>query len=308
MYSYGSSARVGVGKRGHGGRDYRPPPDRNKRDDGELVPPPLKACNCLIQLDIPEYLVGGASDNGNYDFAATDRRRMHWYFRGETVDERRKSMQKLTKQIRSKFGVHLEIPGRSQQGPVAIVGKSYRYTIPATAWLLQKLILTTTSGENDTPGIIQGRIQRNVKDPNDNILEGYWQQAIQHRSVDEGAIVGHLQPFWLFRSDKWSVMACDLIPSVDAESSSDAAFADDNPSKMKDNVLGQLQACIDNLQFRIGSAGLQGIDSFLHHLDENNTNLKQSMQQERAFSMAFAAGHPGKVNTLFQELSQIAIR
>ena len=52
MYSYGSSARVGGGKRGHGGRNYRPP--KEKRDP-DVTPPPLRQCLCVVEFNIEEY-------------------------------------------------------------------------------------------------------------------------------------------------------------------------------------------------------------------------------------------------------------
>ena len=130
MYSYGASARA-TGKRGHGGRNYRPPPERNK-NSGELTPPPMKACNCLLQLDLPEYLQAARRDvNGS-----NRPRRLHTWFPGNSVDERRKAVGRCEKHIRSRFGVHLVIPGRTQSSSVAIVGKSYHETIPAVAWFL----------------------------------------------------------------------------------------------------------------------------------------------------------------------------
>jgi hypothetical protein len=310
MYSYGSSTRVGVGKRGHGGRNYRPPPDR--KNNGDLVPPPLKACSCLLQLDIPEYMKecdvqGTESDNEHATSTVNslERRRTHMCFPGETIEERRKSMQHLSKRIRSKFGVHLQIPGRAQRGPVAIVGKSYRDAIPATAWFLQKLVLPLDGDDVNSVVHVTGRIQRNIKDPNDVVLEGKWRPtSLQGLQEVENT---HLQPFWLFQSDVWSVMACDLLTATKSGPSSPCVA---DASEPKD-ILGSLQICLDNFQFQIGSHGLHGLDIFLHNLFDNDTKAKGndgSKTKHPAWSMAFAAGHPEKVNPLFQEIRQIAIR
>lgn len=298
MYSHGSSAHVGVGKRGHGGRNYRPPPDRNK-NNGELVPPPLKACSCLVQLDLSEYMqlagfVSSASSLTEVSSEVADpssRRRLHTCFPGDTLEQRRKSVQQCEKHLRSRFGVHLVIPGRTQQAPVAIVGQSYRETIPATAWLLQQLMLPRNSGDSASVG---GRIQKNVKDPNDGTLEGRWWQQQKLDDIQESNGV-NLDPYWLFQSISWSVMACDLLTRRRA--SEPASDDQSSPSSPK-SILELLQTCIDNLKFRVGWTELQGMDVFFHTLRTKEMNVLLS-------SMAFAAGHPEKVAVLFEEVQQV---
>ena len=130
MYSYGSSSRGS--KQGHGGRNYRPPPER--RDPG-TVPPPLKLCHCLIELDVPEYAVPQPQG------------RTHASFGGK------KQVDLLIGVMRSVYCCHLEIPGRTKGGPVGVVGASVRNVIPACHYLLQSLAVNR----------IQARIHRDVK-------------------------------------------------------------------------------------------------------------------------------------------------
>jgi hypothetical protein len=308
MYSHGSSARIGVGKRGHGGRNYRPPPDRHNKGSGDLVPPPLKACDCLIQLDLPEYLqeagivasdIIGAADTT----ASSNRRRMHWCFPGDTLEERRQSVLRSEKQIRTKFGVHILIPGRLQRGPVTIAGTSYQDTIPATAWFLEKFVVSTrdtrTGSAIGEPGSFTGRIQRNVKDPNDVVLEGEWRRALPQEPSYEGKN-GPVQLFQLFQSDTWTVMACNLMAC------SKYSSGDIKQSESMD-FLEHLQTCVDNLKFRLGSSGLQEIDLFLRRLPAYENQSQHQRKQGEEWSMAFAAGHPSKMHVLVQEVAQVMI-
>ena len=120
MYSYGSSARAGVGKRGHGGRPYRPP---RKRRDPNSTPPPLKQCDCLIEIHLHEYL------------APQPMGRTHACFGG------RQAMEQCERDLRSAYQVHLMVPGKKQEGPISMVAKSYREALPALAWLLDQLAI-----------------------------------------------------------------------------------------------------------------------------------------------------------------------
>jgi hypothetical protein len=250
MYSHGSSVRIGVGKRGHGGRNYRPPPDNNNKkrgdDPNKLIPPPLKECNCMIQLDVPEYAEiasssvsvsasASSSDHNNQSSVTggVPPRRLHLCFEGSTLDERRKSVREIEKELRSEFGVHLVIPGRNQRGPLAVVGVSHRETIPATAYLMKRLIFddpstssssnaattATTSaaaGTNNTSSSIvfflTGRIQNNVKDPNGVVLLGrfFQHQRLSQQQQMDVATQFLLSPYWLFESASWNVMVCPL--------------------------------------------------------------------------------------------------
>ena len=171
MYAYGSSARA---KSGHGGRNYRPPPERK---DPSCTPPPLKECSCLILLDIDEYQ--SLQPTG----------RLHIVFGG------RETMQYCETFVRSEFTVHLIIPGRKQAGPVAIAAQTYRQALPAVAWLLQRI-----QGVDDS---VSGRIQTNVKNVQDPGVSGIWTKPSSTRS--------ERKPYWLFQSETWSVLGCPLL-------------------------------------------------------------------------------------------------
>ena len=131
MYSYGSSARVGS-KQGHGGRNYRPPPERK---DPKSTPPPLKLCDCLIELDVPEYATPQPQG------------RAHTSFGG------RQQVDACIRTIRLTHCCHLEIPGRTKGGPVGVVGETVQDAVPACHHLLQRLAVNQ----------IRARIHRNVK-------------------------------------------------------------------------------------------------------------------------------------------------
>ena len=385
MYSHGSSVRIGVGKRGHGGRNYRPPSDNNKKrgdDPNKLIPPPLKECNCLIQLDVPEYAeiasssvsVSASSSNSNHNNQSSGTggvppsRRLHLCFEGSTLDKRRKSVREIEKKLRSEFGVHLIIPGRNQRGPLAVVGVSHRETIPATAYLMKRLIFddpptnssssssssnaaTTAStsaaaaGTNNTSSSIvfflTGRIQRNVKDPNDVVLSGRFfqhQRLSQQQQMDAAATQFLLSPYWLFESASWNVMVCPLTSptlqqhqqrkssitplstvSGDEKSRSSSMTQSSSPSssssmtKQEETstmILEALQTCVDNLRFRLGNLALSELDIFLH----------PSPPSLRSPESAFATGnsttqapnnhqlqHSAPILAIFEEIRQVRV-
>lgn len=147
MYSSFGSRAVGSGKRGHGGRNYRPPPDRSSFEE---KPPPLKFCDCLIEFDIEEYQSVGV--------------REHRIFRG------RRALTAFEKDIRKLHRVHLVVPGRQQSGPVAIVGRTLREAIAGAETLMHQLQI-------DNDKIIQGRIHANVKDITLQPVQGQWRKA-----------------------------------------------------------------------------------------------------------------------------------
>ena len=111
MYSHGSSARAGIGKRGHGGREYRPPRERR---DAEATPPPLKEGACLLRFFLDEY-------------SRPAPRRDHRCFGG------RDGLRSLERALRSRCLCHLVVPGRRQSGPVAIVGRTIREALSGAA-------------------------------------------------------------------------------------------------------------------------------------------------------------------------------
>lgn len=364
MYRHGSSARVGVGKRGHGGRDYRPP--KQKNDPSKLVPPQLKECSCMVQLDVLEYsevavaaVVGRTSTpTGEEEQQQPQGRRLHLCFEGSSLDQRKKSLKNVEQVLRSGFGVHLVVPGRSQAGPVAVVGKSCKDTLPAVEYLMHRLVLTGNNDNNNnnfsmnssnnrddesqtpptdftevsssSPSFLKGRIMRNVKDPNDVVLSGrFLQQQPQpnhhhHRLVsqqqessfcpctnentnndgddsDDDGI--HLEPFWLFESESWSIMVCPLtLPSLPKQ----------QQQQIQTAIVEALQVGFDNLQFRLGNTALSELDIFLHQPPSSasppnsNTNANVIVTPP---PKAFASGDPASacIQTLYREILQTRV-
>jgi hypothetical protein len=252
----------------------------------------MKQCNCLIQLDIPEYLTRPAQAETTRDHgldetddtneitttqtvpnqeqssssssSSQQSQRQHIYFQGNTLGERRKTVEKSVKYVRSFYKVHLIIPGRNQKGPIAFIGQTYHETIPAIDYLLTKQLRMPTTSTANTNNIINGRIQCNVKDPHGQIWEGIFrikqshhhqqqkQQQPQESSSNENSN-NRLQPYWVFESDTWTVMACELSSST--RTSNDTT--NDNS-----NILQRLQVCIDNIKFQMGNEILREIDIF----------------------------------------------
>eukprot|EP00980_Cylindrotheca_fusiformis_P006431 scaffold1375_cov137-Cylindrotheca_fusiformis.AAC.20 len=257
MYGHHSSARVGVGKQGHGGRPYRPP---RPRRDPNSTPPPLKECSCLLQIDIPEYQSPQPAG------------RMHVSFGG------REAVQDCERFLRTNFLVHLVVPGRKQQGPVAIAGSSYKETIPAAAHLISKL---QSVQENS----YHGKVQLNVKNPREPTIAGTWNRHSMRADNGEGLI---LQPFWLFQSAAWSVLVCpistrqnELLPSGNGRAEND----DCHTNSDGDQYLSLLRSCVENLTFRVGS--LQGLDIFIDDFPP----------------AAFAVGDPHQATMLLEEIA-----
>lgn len=257
MYSHGSSARVGVGgKRGHGGREYRPP---RQRRDPNAKPPPLKECACLCQLDLPEYLVMVTAD----PTTATATARIHAHFGG------RQALQELERQLRSIFLVHLVVPGRKQAGPVAVVGQTYREALPAVAYVLQRLKRwerREQQGNTTTTCTIPGRIQRRVQDPNDVVLEGQWclpPPPPLRTTMGFDTPSPLIKTVWIFQSShQWSVMACFVSEDDDENSVNDLGKNEKvEPEKMA-LATETLQISIDNFKFRMGS--VEGLEMFSH--------------------------------------------
>lgn len=298
MYSHGSSARAGVGKRGHGGRNYRPPPNRKDLDSS---PPPLKQCSCLLQVDLPEYAVAQPSG------------RAHEAFGG------RNGLQECERRLRTQFLVHLVVPGRKQKGPIAIVGKTYQEALPAAHFLLlqlqpqlQPLPLSQLRDQQEritNIAFLEGRIQRNVKNIQEAICVGRWQLPA-YRTGSNNFAATAVEPYWLFRSDSFSVLACPLTTGIGANAnapgnnasatttnnfnSTNATNASGNSNEAEEesvvtNVLETLKTCVDNLQFQTGS--LDGLDVFVSH---------------RSFPVptAFSAGNPGQMEQLYREIIQ----
>ena len=223
MYSHGSSARAGVGKRGHDGRPYRPP--RKPRDRKHTMqPPPLKQCDCLVELHLEEY-------------REPQPERHHACFGGG-----RSSLEQCERTVRTDYGCHLMVPGKKQTGPVNLVARTVREVLPALAWLVERL---------HVPEDIPVRFHRNVKDYQDQVLEG----IIPIHSI--GA-PGTTSPYWLFQSPSWSVLACNLMVSVAHHGTNDDLDPCRDPSMVPSSSLHNcratmLQTCWDNLKFKLGN-------------------------------------------------------
>lgn len=291
MYSYGSSARVGVdGKRGHGGgRPYRPP---RKRKDPNSTPPSMKECNCLIEIDIPEYLTRCSEGSS----------RQHVCFINGRV-----GMEYCLKVMRHDFQVHLIIPGRKQAGPVAIVAATYRQGIPAIAYFLHSLVGTNNKR-------IQGRIHLNVKASNSQQLSGTFgastpppppppspQESSETTTETATSAVGPSTnglPYWLFQSSSWSVIGCSLRSrDKDKSDNNDEPPNEDSDKDKEDDednndhdmmTMTSLKTCLDNIVFRLGQTSIGQLDIF------TDSDLYH----------AFAAGNPDRANVLYQEIQQ----
>jgi hypothetical protein len=238
MYSHGSSARAGIGKSGHGGRNYRPPKERR---DPNVTPPPLKQCACLLEFQLEEY-AQPAPDG-----------RPHHALGG------RQALQNLEGTLRSDFSVHLIVPGRRQSGPVAIVGRAYRDALPAAAHLLNQISRNLISQQHQA-ATVEGRIFLNVQDPKPKLIEGRWTSSSSCLTTIH----------WLFQSADWSVLACPLVGEVDDSMTTTAttAVAASNsevlpPHDNGTGIVTTLQTCLDNAAFRLGSSSISNLDIFV---------------------------------------------
>lgn len=255
MYGHHSSARVGVGKQGHGGRNYRPP---RPRRDPTSTPPPLKECSCLLQIDIPEYQRTQSAGRTHASFGGRD-----------TVHE-------YERFLRGTFFVHLVIPGRKQQGPVAIAGKSCEETIPAASYLLSKL-------RQPQEISLGGRLQLDVKTLQEPTIEGSWHRpSLGDAGTAETIMV---RPFWLFQSPSWSCLVCPLKTTNESNDDTVGSNNDSCPTEsLNAPSLSLLRSCVENVTFHEGN--LQFLSVFLHDYPP----------------AAFAAGDSGQASMLKEEI------
>lgn len=266
MYSYGSSARVGTGgKRGHGGRPYRPPPDRSKQD---ATPPPLKQCDCLIELDLAEYARPVANNNSEDNNGGGGRQRVH-----ETFGSRQ-AMERTVKYVRSVFLCHLQIPGRNQGGPVALVSSSVEAALPACQYVMQQIVLSNNNNNNDETSDFSAtaRIHPNVKS-NLPVVTGTLYKVNsslgylfrQHQQEQNSQTPSS--------SNKWCVAVYQMTPAENADESSSS------PSQLE-----SLQICMDNLRFRDSACQFQitshGLTLFAMSNERNVDLLLAEIQQE----------------------------
>jgi len=301
MYSgsYGSSSRVGSGKRGHGGRSYRPPKDRGDRT---AAPPPLKECNCLVELGLPEY--SGPEPAG----------RQHLSFKNG-----RRGVSECEKYVRSVFQVHLQIPGRQTAGqPVAVVGQTYKNVLPAVEWILNECLdeqHVGTSNSSEAGSTIPGRIHRNVKNERERPIDGRFflsdhaafiqrqNQQRDHQNEEESSSEVNkcvLVSSLLFRSSSdaaipWSVLSCRVIlikqslePSngtPGASPSNDVTSASSTDGDILSKAASVLSARLDDVNFRLGNTILASLEFF--HFASN--------RPEHSYLVAFAVGDPEKI-------------
>ena len=253
----------------------------------------------MIQLDIPEYAQLAPPT------AQGQQIRLHWSFPGPNLDERKRSLAQTEKRLRSKFGVHLVVPGRKQTGPLAVAGKSIKEVLPAVNYLMGILLLdgdhTNTAVLPSNGRFLNGRIMRNVKDPNDVVLSGRFLQPPTLQTANETNDLS-LNPYWLFESPSWSVVACPL-------SLSETETADNQSSEHQDAIAEALQISFDNLRFRMGNAALSNLQIFLHSppppAPNDNTTESPTLPDQRAF----AIGDPtsSAIRDLFREIQQTRI-
>ena len=232
-----------------------------------------------------------------------------------SLEERRRYLQWCEKYIRSKYGCHLVVPGKNQKGPVAIVGKTYKdAAIPAVAWLLQHITLpplapATTSTDPTSSQLqeqqkqttcITGRIQLDVKDPRqgNNIIHGRWYVVTINNDAKEdfgdredddeeerdlhAATRKCLNPYWLFESETWNVMACPLP----TESKFSANTTMTNMNMSPNSPLGVLISCVDDVRFQLGQRSFDDIDIFL----DDGTNKNDRHDAHRLPTVFAAAG------------------
>lgn len=255
MYSYGSSARVGggSGKRGHGNRPYRAPPDRSKQ---ETQPPPLKQCDCLVELDLPEYLTPLAGEP-----------RHHGTFGG------RQGMQRVVRHVRSQLQCHLQIPGKNQGNPVALVASSLEEALSACFCVMQHVQVDLDDNDENETTIhsITARIHRNVK-AHVPVLTGHLYQVKGGEESPMGC---------LFRQDNNDAAALSVAYCT---------------MKQPATQLPLLQTCVDNLTFRDATCQYQiivAVDAtvFAMGLTANVDKLLAELQQHAA-ALAAAADTP----------------
>mmetsp|Transcript_1009 Transcript_1009/g.1391 ORF Transcript_1009/g.1391 Transcript_1009/m.1391 type:complete len:335 (+) Transcript_1009:90-1094(+) len=257
MYSYHGSSSTGF-RRGHGGKNYRPPPERRNKS---ITPPPIKECTCLVEINLDEY-----------NEISAPRPRTHQSFcRINSNNDSRSnrnghsSMSKVVESLKKKcreMRVHLIIPGRNQSGPVSLVGGSYQDVLQATKWLLERIVAWDTftsytcdsnsnhvnatialvAGEGNGTGteILKGRIIMDITaashdfddDDNNNKKTGYF---FRIRHDNDGNIQStNSKPQWLFQcmNKDWSILTCHYIES---ELDPDDAKSDKNGKNNDDD-------------------------------------------------------------------------
>ena len=178
MYGYHHGVSNGGFKRGHGGRNYRPPERRDKKTS----PPPIKECTCLIEIKLDEY-----------DVKSAPRPRAHHSFGGRSI------MEMCKKQCRNKR-VHLVVPGRNQTGAVSLLAGSYQDALSACKWLLERITnWDTTNSDTGNNQTLAGRLILNLlnNDAHDEKIGIFLKQKTTHSinsSSNSSSCISHTQP------------------------------------------------------------------------------------------------------------------
>jgi hypothetical protein len=200
------------------------------------MPPPLKECNCLIELPVQEYQVTKPLG------------RQHRCFGG------REAMEYCQKTLRSSYHVHLMVPGKKQMGPLSIIAKSIHEAISALAWLL----LESWCVEHNES--LEVRIYRNVQEGRDCLLRGIFPCRLHEQEVTSTMFTPLSQPVWLFQSPAWVVLACrlGLLSNDGSQNDTDKVSA----------TLSIMQPCLDNVVFQLGQETVGKVDIFIDYCQE----------------------------------------
>ena len=169
-------------------------------------------------------------------------RRQHLCFGG------REQMEQCQRTLRSSYHVHLKVPGKKQMGPLSVISKSVKEAIPALTWLLENW----DCSDNE----IEGRIYHDVREGRDSVLSGVFpcnRTPSQDGSIHDDSSSSLLsQPFWLFQSPSWAVLAC----KIKIESS-------DRPELENDLIVSAMQTCVDNIVFQLGQEAVGQLITFM---------------------------------------------
>lgn len=188
-------------------------------------------------------------------------------------------MEQCERTVRSDYGCHLLVPGKKQPGPVSLVAKTYREALPALAWLMEQLQI-----QEETLGV---RFHRNVKDDRDHVVQGTTMPINSSPRTD--ARQQATTPYWLFQSPAWSVLACNLMATLDSDNDGkhhESTPVHDSSSLLQGRVTA-LQACWDNMEFQLGKEHVGNLDIFV----------------DPFFEHSFAVGDPDQAEMLRLEIA-----
>lgn len=240
MYGYHHGVSNGGFKRGHGGRNYRPPPER---PDKKTSPPPIKECACLIEIKLDEYNVKSAPQQ-----------RTHHSFGGRTI------MEMCKKKCRNKR-VHLVVPGRNQAGAVSLLAGSHQDALSACKWLLERIVSwDTASLSTENEETLAGRVILNLlnNDSREEKVGIFLKQQTTNRSSNSSITRSgdnHTQPHWFFQSlnDSWGIVTCNFLESdivtTGSNEDNDNDANSSNSGRVKYFTMQSLMTCYDNVAF-----------------------------------------------------------